>query len=67
MGNGMRGMREAQGIFTRIPANLLEDFRECYCFNILGNVEEDSEECSRTFWGMPVKIPENVEEDSGEF
>ena len=33
---------------------------------ILGNVQEDSGECSRRFWGMFKKIPENVQEDSGE-
>ena len=41
-GNGMRGM---QGMFTRIPGNLLEDSGECYYFNIPGNVPEDSGEC----------------------
>ena len=44
-GNGMRGMRETRGIFTRIPGNLLEDSRECYYFNIPGNVPEDFGEC----------------------
>ena len=41
-GNGMRGM---QGMFPRIPGNLLEDSGECYYFNIPGNVPEDSGEC----------------------
>ena len=35
----MRGTRE---MFTWIPGNLLEDSEECYCFNIPGNVQEDS-------------------------
>ena len=33
---------------------------------ILGNVEKDSGEYSRTFQGMS-RIPENLEEDSGEY
>ena len=33
---------------------------------ILGNVPEDSGECSRGFRGMFEKIPGNVQEDSGE-
>ena len=60
---GMQGTRE---IFTTIPGNLLEDSSECYHFMILGNVDKDSGEYSRTFQGMP-KIPENFEEDSGEY
>ena len=32
---------------------------------IPGNVEEDSGECSRRFWGMFKNIPGNVQEDSG--
>ena len=66
----MRGMRE---IFSKIPVYLFEDFGEFYYFNISGNVEEDSEECSRRFRGMLKKIPANlkkvpgiVQEDSGE-
>ena len=72
-GNGMRGMRRTQGMFTRIPGNFLEDSRECYYFNIprnveedSGNVPEDSSECSRGFRGMFEKIPGNFQEDSGE-
>ena len=72
-GNGMRGMRRTQGMFTRIPGNFLEDSRECYYFNIprnveedSGNVPEDSSECSREFRGMFEKIPRNFQEDSGE-
>ena len=72
-GNGMRGMRRTQGMFTRIPGNFLEDSRECYYFNIprnveedSGNVPEDSSECSREFRGMFEKIPGNFQEDSGE-
>ena len=45
MENGMRGIRGARGMFTRIPGNLLEDSGECYYFNIPGNVPEDSGEC----------------------
>ena len=44
-GNGMWGMPGTQGMFTRIPGNLLEDSGECYYFNIPGNVPEDSGEC----------------------
>ena len=81
MGNGMRGMRGTRGMFTRIPENLLEASGECYYFNILGNVKEDSREClkrfrgmfkidsgecSRRFRGMFKKIPQNVRKDSGE-
>ena len=43
-GNGMRVMRGTRGMFTRIPGNPLEDFEECYYFNIPGNVPEDSGE-----------------------
>ena len=53
-------------MFTRIPVNLLEDSGECCYFIIPGNVEEDSEKCSRRFLGMFEKIPGNVSEDSGE-
>ena len=56
-GNRMRGMRE---MFTRIPGNLLEDSWECYYFNIRGDVEEDSRECSRTFRGTLVQIPRSI-------
>ena len=45
-GNGMRGTR---GMFTRLSGNLLDDSGECYCFNIPGNVPEDSVECSKIF------------------
>ena len=34
---------------------------------ILGNVEEDSGECSRGFRGMLKKIPWNVDKDSREY
>ena len=46
-------------MFTGIPGNLLEDFGECYYFNIPGNVSKDSGGCSRRFWG-------NAQEYSGE-
>ena len=65
-GNGMQGMRGTQGMFTRIPVNLLEDSGKCCYFIIPGNVEEDSGKCSRRFRGMFEKIPGNVSEDSGE-
>ena len=64
-GNRMRGMRGTSGMFTRIPGNLLQDSGEFYHFNIPGNVEENFEECSRTFQGILAKIP-GVQEDSGE-
>ena len=41
-GNGMPG---TQGMFTRIPGNLLEDSGECCYFNIPLNVLEDYGEC----------------------
>ena len=55
-----------QGMFTRIPGNILEDSKEYYHFSIPGNAQEDFGECSREFWGMFEKIPGNVQEDSGE-
>ena len=54
MGNAMRG---TQGIFTRIPGNLLKNSWECSHFSIPGNVPEDSGECSRRFRVMLLKIP----------
>ena len=65
-GNGMRGMQRMQGMFTRIPGNLLEDSGECSHFSSPGNIREDSGECSRRFRGMLLKIPGNAREDSGE-
>ena len=65
-GSGMRRMRVTRGMFTRIPGNLLEESGECCNFNILGNVEEDSGESWRRFWGMLKKIPGKVRKDSGE-
>ena len=34
---------------------------------IPGSAQEDSEECSRRFWGMLVKIPWYAQQDSGEY
>ena len=65
-GNGIRGMRETRGMFTRFPGNLLEDSGESYYFNIPGNVEEDSGECSTRFRGVFPKIPGNDRKDSRE-
>ena len=65
-GNGMWGMQETQGMFTRFSGNLLEDSGECSHFSIPGNAREDSGECSRRFRGMLSKILGNVQEDSGE-
>ena len=62
----MRGMRGTRGMFTRIPDKLLENSEECYYFNIPGNVEEDSGECSKRFRGMLVKNPGNVSKVSVE-
>ena len=64
-GNGMRGMWGTQGIFTRIPGNLLDNSGKYYYFNISGNVPEDSGGCSKRFQGMFEEIPGNVQEDSG--
>ena len=55
-GNGMWGTRGTRGMFTKILRNLLEDLGECYYFNIPGNVQIDSVECSRRFWGMFKEI-----------
>ena len=52
VGNGMREMQGTQGMFTRIPGNLLEDSGESSHLSIPGNAREDSGECSRRFWGM---------------
>ena len=65
MGNGMRGTQGTQGIFTRIPGNLLEDSGECTHFSIPGNIREDFGECYQRFRGMLLKIPKNAREDSG--
>ena len=62
----MRGILGTRGMFTRIPRSPLGDSGECYYFNIPGNIEEDSGECSRRFRGMFQKIPGNVERYSGE-
>ena len=62
----MRGMRGTWGMLTRIPRNLIEDFKECYYFNTPGNVKEDSGEYSRTFREMFEKILGNAQEDSEE-
>ena len=64
IGNEMRG---TQGMFTRIPGNLLEDSGECSHFSIPGNAREDSGEYLRRFWGMFERIPGNLQEDSGEY
>ena len=66
MGNGMKEMPGAQGMFIRIPGNLLEDSGECSHFSIPGIAREDSGECSRRFRGMLLKIPGNDREDSGQ-
>ena len=66
MGSGMRGMQGARGMSTRILGNLLEDSGECSHFSIAGNVVKDFGECSKRFRGMLLKIPRNVPEDSGE-
>ena len=76
MGNGMWGMQGRQGMFTKIPGNLLEDSREYFHFTIPRNsrkdfeeiprnVREDSGECSRRFWGMFQEILGDVIKDSG--
>ena len=64
-GNGMWGMREKRGMFSRIPGNLLEDSEEYYYFNIPRNDQEDSGKSSRGFRGMFEKIPGNVNKNSG--
>ena len=61
----MWGMQETRGMFTRIPGNLLVDSGECSYFGFPENAQEDSEECSRGFWGMFKKIPGNTIKDSG--
>ena len=63
----MQGMRGTWGMFTRIPGNVIILTFRGMLKQILGNVEEDSGECSRGFRGMFEKIPGNVPEDSGEY
>ena len=63
----MQGMQGTRGMFTMILGNVLEDSGECSHFSILGNAREDSGECSRRFRGMLEKIPGNVPEDSEEY
>ena len=53
-------------MFTGIPGNLLEDFGECYYFNIPGNVSKDSGDAQEDSGGMLKNIPGNVSKDSRE-
>ena len=41
----MQEMQGKQGMFIRIPANLLEDSGKCYYYSIPGNAEDNSGEC----------------------
>ena len=52
-------------MFTMISGNFLEDFGESYYFNIPGNIEEDSGECSTRFRGMFEVILGDVPRNSG--
>ena len=61
----MQGMWGTRGMLTMISGNLLEDFGECYYFNIPGNIEEDSGECSTRFRGMFKVILGDVPRNSG--
>ena len=63
MGNGMRG---TQGMFTRIPGNVIILLFQGMLKQISGNVPKDSGECSKRFRGMFPKIPRNIRKDSGE-
>ena len=65
-GNGMRGMPGTQGIFTRIPGNVIILTFRGMSQKLPGNVQRDSGECWRRFRGMFEQIPGDVEEDSGE-
>ena len=60
-----RNCEERPGMLTRILGNL-QRILEMISFKILGNVEEDSRECSRRFRGMLVNILCIAQEDSGE-
>ena len=62
----MRGMRGMRGKFTRIPGNVIILTLWGMFKKILGNVPEDSGECSRRFREMFEKIPRNVRRASGE-
>ena len=48
---------------TRRLENLLEDSGECYHFTIQGNVQVESGEFSKRFFGMLLKISRDVHED----
>ena len=66
MGNGMQAMQGTQGMFTRIPGNLLEGSGECSHFTIPRNALENSGECSRTFRGRTFPGMFQKIKDSGE-
>ena len=66
MVNGMWGMQEILGMFTRILGNPLEDSEECYHFSIPVNVLEDFGEFCWRFAGMLKRIPGNAIKDSRE-
>ena len=63
---GMRRMRGTRGMFTRIPGNVIILTFRGMLKKILGNVEEDSGECSKRFRGIFEKMLGNVSKDSGE-
>ena len=56
----MRGMQGTQGMFTRIPGDVVILLFRGMFEKIPGNVSEDSVECSLRFWEMLKKIPGNV-------
>ena len=64
MGNGMREMQGTRVMFTKIPGNVLILAFRGMVEKILGNVREDSGECSRRFRGMFQVIPGSVIKDS---
>ena len=65
--NGLRAMLGTRGMFTRILGNLLEDSGECSHFSIPGSTRKDSGVFSRKFRGMFKKILGNVPGDSRDF
>ena len=56
IGNRFWGMLETRGMFTRILGNLLEDSGECSHFSIPGSTRKDSGVFSRRFREMFKKI-----------
>ena len=65
MGNGMRETQGTQGIFTRVPGNVLILAYRGMFEKISGSAIKDFGEYLKRFRGMLLKIPKNAREDSG--